>query len=224
MLFDLDGTLYRQPPLRALMAAELLTLPLVRPWKATRHLKALRAYRHAQEHLRGSETTGLAARQLDAAAEASGLPIAEVQALVADWMMRRPLKYLQFCRAAGLVDLLMTLERKHVKVGVLSDYPAEAKLRALGLEGRFWPVLCATDPEIDSFKPSPKGFLRACDLWGVAPSEVLFVGDRVEVDAAGAKAAGMQCVIVGSSNTAPSEGHYTVCTSFEGLSRVIDGR
>jgi HAD superfamily hydrolase (TIGR01549 family) len=206
------------------MAAELFTLPLVRPWKANQRLKALRAYRHAQEHLRGSKRTGLATRQIEAAAGASGLPIAEVQALVAEWMMRRPLKYLQFCRAAGLVDLLATLERSKVKMGVLSDYPAEDKLQALGLRGRFSPVLCATDPEIDAFKPSPKGFLRACEIWGIAPSEVLFVGDRVEVDAAGAKAAGMPCVIVGKSNALPSEGHYTMCTSFEELTRVFDGR
>ena len=222
VLFDLDGTLYRQPPLRALMAAELLTLPLARPWKANRRLKALRAFRHAQEHLRRGETAGLAARQLQAAADASGLSIAEVQTLVADWMMRRPLKYLQFCRAAGVIDLLVMLERSQVRMGVLSDYPAEDKLRALGLDGRFWPVLCATDPEIDAFKPSPKGYLRACELWGLAPSDVLFVGDRAEVDAAGARAAGMPCVIVGTS-AVPTDAHYETCTSFEGLSRVFDG-
>ena len=36
------------------------------------------------------------------------------------------------------------------------------KLRALGLESRFAPVLCSTDPNIDALKPHPRGFLRAC--------------------------------------------------------------
>src|SRR5688500_2693868 len=53
VLFDLDGTLYRQAPLRALMALELLALPLIfNPVRAPRHWRALGAYRRAQEHLR----------------------------------------------------------------------------------------------------------------------------------------------------------------------------
>ena len=52
VLFDLDGTLYRQTPMRALMAAELAMLPLSGPRKAPRRLKALQAYRAAQERLR----------------------------------------------------------------------------------------------------------------------------------------------------------------------------
>ena len=54
--------------------------------------------------------------------------------------------------------------------GVLSDYPAEAKLQALGLAGRFSPVLCATDPEIGAFKPNPRGFLHACAVWNLPPA------------------------------------------------------
>lgn len=223
VLFDLDGTLYRQPPMRALMALELATLPLARPWSARQRLRALRAYRHAQEHLRGQDGTGLARRQFEAAAGASGLPIAEVQTLVADWMIQRPLKYLQFCRAAGLDRWLGALEQNKMRMGVLSDYAAEDKLRALGLEGRFSPVLCSTDETIDAFKPSPRGYLRACEIWGLAPSEVLFVGDRAEVDAAGAAAAGMPCAIIGST-AAPAGASYSVFPSFERLSRVFDGR
>ena len=34
MLFDLDGTLYRQRPVRMLMAMELVTLPLQGPFTA----------------------------------------------------------------------------------------------------------------------------------------------------------------------------------------------
>jgi HAD superfamily hydrolase (TIGR01549 family) len=227
VLFDLDGTLYRQGPLRALMALELATLPLGGPAKAARRFQAIQAYRRAQEALRaeaaGQHSGPLGIRQLDAAAEASGLPIAEVEALVADWMIRRPLKYLQFCRASGIVGLLDLLERSQVKMGVLSDYPAEAKLRALGLHGRFSPVLSATDAEIDAFKPSPRGYLRACEIWGLPPSEVLFVGDRAEVDAAGARAAGMACVIIGRAATPAADG-YVALPSFERLSRVFERR
>jgi len=88
---------------------------------------------------------------------------------------------------------------------VLSDYPAEAKLRALGLDGRFSAVVCSTDPEIGVLKPHPRGFLTVCDRWQIDPSEVLVVGDRVEVDAAGATAAGMPCVVIGRASPSPPD-------------------
>ena len=225
VLFDLDGTLYRQGPMRALMAAELATLPLAGPLKASRRLKALQAYRAAQERLRDGAAAGPAATQAEAAAEASGLPVAEVEILVAEWMIRRPLKYLQFCRRPGVPDLLDRLGRAGIRAGILSDYPAAEKLRALGLEGRFAPVLCATDREIGAFKPSPRGFLRACEVWRLAPADVLYVGDRIEVDAAGAAAAGMRCVIIGADrDRSGPAASFEVSPSFERLSRAFDHR
>jgi FMN phosphatase YigB (HAD superfamily) len=225
VLFDLDGTLYRQAPLRTLMALELATLSLAGPWKAVRRLRALRAYRAAQEHLRRGGAPHQARAQLTLAADASGLPVAEVESLVNEWMMVRPLKYLQFCRAPGLGGVLDLVDRAGLRAGVLSDYPAEAKLRALGLDGRFAPVLSAFDPGIDAFKPSPRGYLRACEVWNLAPAEVLFVGDRPEVDAAGAAAAGMPCAIVGRASAAPPGlPPFLGLPSLERLCDVLDRR
>lgn len=225
VLFDLDGTLYRQRPMRALMALELLTLPLQSPLKARPRLVALRAYRHAQEAIRHAKSTDPARDQLQAAATASGLPVSEVNALVAEWMIERPLKYLPFCQAAGVSELLARLATAGIRTGVLSDYPAADKLRALKLDRHFPLVLCSTDPEIAAFKPDPRGYRRACEHWGLAPDQVLFVGDRAEVDAAGARAAGMPCVIIGRADV--DAGHvqdYTLLPSFERLTRVFDGR
>jgi HAD superfamily hydrolase (TIGR01549 family) len=224
VLFDLDGTLYRQAPLRRLMALELLTLPLGGPVRAPRRFRALSAFRHAQEALRsrGASRGGgsLAAAQVAAAAQASGLPETEVAGLVQEWMQERPLKYLLRVRAAGLLALLDYLDVAGIRVGVLSDYPAEAKLQALGLAGRFAPVLCTTDPEIGALKPHPRGFLRACEIWRLAPREVLMVGDRADADAAGAASAGMPCVIVGGRNGADRP--YMTVPSFERLQRVLE--
>ena len=226
VLFDLDGTLYKQAPLRSLMALELLTLPLAGPGLARRRLRALRAFRKAQEHLReamnAADLADPSGAQLRRAAGASGLSVAEVEALVADWMVKRPLKYLQFCRPAGLDHLLDVIEGAGVRIGVLSDYPAADKLKALGLGARFSLVLSASDPEIRAFKPSPRGFQQACKVWGLPPSSVLYVGDRADVDAAGAAAAGMPCVILGG-RPARHRG-YLVVSSLEQLSRVFDRR
>jgi len=224
VLFDLDGTLYRQAPMRALMALELATMPLYGLLEAPKRWHALQAYRRAQEALRGHETAVGSGAQLGAAAAGSGLSVAEVESLVDEWMMKRPLKYLPFCRARGLDSLLEAVGRADLRAGVLSDYPAEAKLRALGLEGRFSPVLSATDPEIAAFKPSPRGYLRACEIWRLNPAQVLFVGDRAEVDAAGAAAAGMPCAIVEPGRSGSETGGYRTFPSLERLSRVLDNR
>ena len=162
-LFDLDGTLYRQAPVRALMALELLTLPLTRPSRAGGTLRALRAYREAQERLRGARgRQALAAAQITTAAELAGLRREEVEQVILEWMQQRPLKYLRAFRAAGTMRLLDLLHRVGLPAGLLSDYPAHGKLQALGLAERFSPVLCSTDPDIDAFKPDPRGFLHAC--------------------------------------------------------------
>jgi HAD superfamily hydrolase (TIGR01549 family) len=227
VLFDLDGTLYKHGPIRALMALELLTLPLNAPAKARSRLRALRAFRSAQETLRrhpiAAEPLDVAAAQCRKAADASGLPVAEVQALVAEWMERRPLKYLQFCRAPGLDRLLEAIARGGLRAGVLSDYPADAKLEALGLGGRFAPVLCASDPAIGAFKPSPRGYLRACEIWGLRPEQVLFVGDRADVDGTGAARAGMPCAIVGR-RAGRANPRWMTFESLEKLTRVLDHR
>jgi len=43
-------------------------------------------------------------------------------------------------------------------------------------------------------KPDPRIFTHACSLAGVAPREAVFVGDRLDVDIAGAKTTGMRAV------------------------------
>ena len=52
--------------------------------------------------------------------------------------------------------------------------------------------------------PDCQGFIALQDglnsIWGLAPNEVLFVGDRSDVDATGAAAAGMHCAIVGRAD------------------------
>jgi FMN phosphatase YigB (HAD superfamily) len=224
VLFDLDGTLYRQLPMRALMALELFAAMLRNPAGARRLWRGLNEYRKAQETLRAKTTAPTAAvEQIEIASERSGLSVSELERLVDEWMLDRPLKYLPFCRARAITELLDFLDEQRIRIGVLSDYPAEAKLRALGFAGRFSPVLCTGDDEIAALKPNPRGFLAACRHWGLAPEEVLMVGDRFTIDGAGATAAGMPCVIIGGSGGSTPQ--VMVVPSFERLRCVLaDGR
>src|ERR1700759_3326602 len=99
IVFDVDGTLYRQSGLRRAMAVRLLVHMLLRPWSAFSTYRALKHYRHAQEALRGTELApgsagGLAAAQLRLACERAKLTEAVVAMHVERWMDREPLPLL----------------------------------------------------------------------------------------------------------------------------------
>ena len=222
VLFDLDGTLYRQWPVRALMALELATVALSRPLAAPVSWRVISEFRKAQEALRGGETSqGGAREQLELTARRTGMSVDRVEALVTEWMIKRPLKHLPRCRAGGVLPLLDFLIRRGLRVGVFSDYPPDLKLEALGIGGRFSVVLCSTDPEVGMFKPHPRGFLVAAARWQIEPSEILVVGDRPDTDAAGAAAAGMPCVIIGPRHSSNSSGFVSL-PSLERLRNVLD--
>jgi FMN phosphatase YigB (HAD superfamily) len=201
VLLDVDGTLYHQNALRAFMALELLALRFVQwSYPSTVDLwMILRAFRRAREELRelGAPAEALDELQYVNTAQRIDVDPATVAAAVSEWIFSRPLKYLWLCRRRSLLRFCEFLINQNIAVGVFSDYPGDQKLRALKLSGfNIWPVLCATDPQVNAFKPHPKGFLRACGLWTLAPDEVLYVGDRYEIDAVGAAAAGMPCAII----------------------------
>ena len=229
VLMDMDGTLYHQGVLRGFMALELGALPFsTRSSRATRGVwRSLKAFRRVREELRRLEApeVSLATLQYVEAALRAGEDQAYLERVVTEWIYQRPLKYLRFCKRSGLEAFLTFLDGRGIRVGMFSDYPVEDKLQALGLAGRMSLTLCATEPAINAFKPHPKGFLHACALWGVSPDEVLYVGDRPEVDALGAERAGMSCALLGKGdsrwdprNTAVRS---VVFSSFKGLQHAL---
>jgi putative hydrolase of the HAD superfamily len=63
------------------------------------------------------------------------------------------------------------------------------KLAILGIDHHFTCVVC-TDT-VGCAKPDPRIFRHACDLLGLPPAQVAYVGDRHDTDAAAATAAGL---------------------------------
>lgn len=199
VVFDLDGTLYRQPPLRRRMLGELARAPFrLGPREALSVVRALRAFRSAREELRelGRPEESLEELQYRIPARRLRVEPERVRAIVEEWMFRRPLPHLAPCRRPGLVELLDELRGRGVELGVFSDYAPDEKLAALGVREYFAVRLCAVDAEINAFKPHPRGFRFACERLALEPVQVLYVGDRADVDSAGAAAAGMECVLV----------------------------
>lgn len=221
VLLDVDGTLYHQQPLRALMACELALALLTRgPSRTLREIRVLRAFRIEREHLRASGRGEelLERSQYLRAAGATGVDVEMVRSIVEEWIHQRPLKYLGWVRRRGCREALSSLATKGVAVGVFSDYPTSAKVHALGLGDVVSLHLCATDGAINAFKPHPAGFLEACRRWSLAPHAVAYVGDRADVDVEGARQAGMRPLVIGR----PSADGFVGFPSFKALARALD--
>lgn len=75
----------------------------------------------------------------------------------------------------------------------------ERKLSYLGLDFHdFEPRIYCYDQ--GWVKPEPAPFLAAIEALKMKPSEVVYVGDREDVDVEGAKAVGMRAILVGSQS------------------------
>jgi HAD superfamily hydrolase (TIGR01549 family) len=216
VLLDVDGTLYRQAPVRRAMAARLLRHAVRHPIVGARTLHMLRAYRSAQESLRLVADAD-PARQCDVAAERCGRARHHVAAVVDRWMEREPLALLPRYARPGLHDFLRSVRARGLRVGILSDYPAGNKLAVLGLTGLVDAVVSAQDDAVRRFKPDPAGLLYLAHALRIPPGECLYVGDRPSVDAEAARRAGMPCAIFapGSGTRAPwtSVSHFAQITA-----------
>ncbi len=200
VILDVDGTLYSQRLLRARIALELFALPieqrsLRRAWHT---IEILRRFRRVREALRPPARVSGSLEELQYSLTAAELRVGveEVRAVIDEWIFRRPLRHLERCRRRDVASFLSFLETRGMRAGILSDYPAAEKLAALGVDSQISLALCATDPEVNAFKPDPKGFLRFCELWALPAKEIVYVGDRADVDAPGALACGMSCAIL----------------------------
>lgn len=79
--------------------------------------------------------------------------------------------------------------------GILSNSSVanqDPKLRHLGLRDRFDVLVCAA--ELGVSKPEAAAFLAACEALGLPPGEVAYVGDQPEIDARGARDAGLLAI------------------------------
>ncbi len=94
----------------------------------------------------------------------------------------------------GVRETLPQLSRRYA-LGLVTNGGAELqrnKFLALRLDTHIRHVVISEEMGFD--KPDPRIFCHALSLAGVAPGEAAFVGDRLDIDVAGAKAAGMRAV------------------------------
>lgn len=97
-------------------------------------------------------------------------------------------------------DALPALQRLAARVPLISLSNGNADLGRIGLRHLF--ADCVTAREFGLAKPAPEIFLEACRRLGLAPGNVLHVGDDPLLDVHGARAAGLPCAWLNRHGTA----------------------
>lgn len=187
-LLDLDGTLYHPTPVKLAMAVELALFG----WGV---VGAIRRFRSEHELLRAEDLPVLESpyrTQLERTAAALGLETSKLEAVIASWMQERPGKWIRAFRRSALLLELEAFRGAGGKTALVSDYPARAKLRALGVDALFDVVVASGEPGGPRhLKPNPDGYRTAAERLGVSPARCLVLGDRADADGLAAEALGM---------------------------------
>lgn len=215
VLFDLDGTLMDHDAARAagLQAHLYSWLPdleadeLARLEKEWQRLEAL----HYDEYTRG-ECTFAEQRRRRVQGMRAALGHESTEELSADAWFEA---YLRHYRAAwrafdDVLPALAALAIAHppVALGVVTNgegKPQRAKLAAIGLGERFRVVVASGEEGVA--KPEAEIFALACERLGVEQEQTAHVGDRLDLDAEGAAAAGLHGIWLDRLRTAPSPTH-----------------
>jgi putative hydrolase of the HAD superfamily len=91
-------------------------------------------------------------------------------------------------------DRLLALLAPRFRLGIVSNSTLDhqrAKLRAVGLLDHFGDaIVCSAEHGVA--KPAPGIFHAGCEMLGLPPHQVAYVGDKYEVDALGARDAGLR--------------------------------
>jgi len=174
-IFDLDGTLYFQKPVRRAMALRLMCYYAFRFWKIG-ELIELKNYRKKRETPEGI---------VDITSPA-----------IERWLIDRPLKSVAKHADRVLCEFIQKQKVAGKTIIIYSDYPVEKKLAALGLEGYVDCTFSAGDDGVRCLKPDPRGINYIIAQTRIEPSETILVGDRMEKDGLCAKSVGMDYLIL----------------------------
>ncbi|MCK6544596.1 HAD-IA family hydrolase [Myxococcota bacterium] len=115
---------------------------------------------------------------------------------------------------------LEALRARGIGAGVLSnwDYRLPVLLDALALTPYFDPILVSSI--VGMSKPDPAFFVHAAERVGRAPSEIVYVGDHVDLDLEPALAIGMRAYLIDRRGRHAGD---RVITSLAALLDAVDG-
>lgn len=108
------------------------------------------------------------------------------------------------------------------RLGVITNGDGEqqrAKLAALGLAGRLEVIVVSG--EAGFAKPDPRIFRLAAERLGLAPERCFYTGDRLDIDARAAQAAGMRAAWLNRLGRPPAGGGITEITTLAQLPALL---
>lgn len=205
-LFDLDDTLFAHR--RAVDSGIIAHLGglVVDPAAEARRWHTLEE-QHYPRYLSGElDFLGQRRTRSRALVEPYGIDLA-ADAAADEWYDRY---YLLYLKAWALHDdalpCLDTLDAAEIRLGVITNgdpgFQAQ-KIGAVGLNELLEAVIASGS--LGYAKPDPRIFAHACTVFGVAPTDAVYVGDRLRTDAIGAADAGLAGVWLDRSGTATAD-------------------
>jgi putative hydrolase of the HAD superfamily len=202
VVFDVDGTLYRQRQLRLRIGRELLMHTVLK--RDVNVITVLSKYRGIRERLASEEAFDFENLLIAETAAATANPPDKVRSIISEWIEQRPVPYLAACRYPGVSELFAGLKRSAKVIGILSDYPVSAKLNALKLTPDF--VVSSGDKGIEVLKPNPRGLEFLIASARTTANATVVIGDRPDRDGMLARRAGAKALI---KSLKPIEGWQT---------------
>jgi putative hydrolase of the HAD superfamily len=126
--------------------------------------------------------------------------------------------------AESSAEALERLRRAGLKLGVVSnsDGRVEQALDAAGLRQYFDVVIDSALVGVE--KPDPRIFHAALDALGISAEETLYVGDLYEIDVLGARAAGLEAVLLGSAEAPSDPSCRTTPSLMDLVNQLLSGK
>ena len=99
-------------------------------------------------------------------------------------------------------EVLEKLKNKHMKMGVLSDFPVGTKLKAMGID-KYFPIQLSSE-DWGRYKPCLTPFEMLISKMDMDPCAILYVGDSLRKDIEGAKRAGLKTALLSKKEASGS--------------------
>lgn len=216
VLFDAFGTLLQMDPPAPILARRLREEGhAVDEQRVERALRVEIAHYRARMHV-GRDPEGLDALRAECGAVlARELGPGAPAPADATRMLVESLRFRLFDDALPALD---RLSAAGVRMGVVSNWDCAlpAHLQRLGVADRFQVI--AASAAVGAAKPDPAIFLHALGAMGARPADALHVGDRPAEDYQGARAAGLQALLLDRSGA--GSGADSVGTLEEAAGRI----
>lgn len=197
--FDVDGTLYRVRRLRVawrLRYVRGLLVAMVAAREKVRHEGPFDSIEALEQ--REAE---LIAPSFDMTIEDCARQLGEIRGDLAGALTLRTRPF------GGVSGALEAAVAKGLQLAVLSDYDPEEKLENLGLAHLPWAAKIGADG-LGALKPHRRAFEALTERTGVPPEAIVHIGDREDVDVAGALDAGCRAWLFAPKSSGPSKAEH----------------